>query len=181
MPRKLLVAFAVAAVLILALCVVIASQPSTFHVERSATIAAPPPRVFDQVNDLRKWEAWSPWVKLDPAMKQTYEGPASGVGANYTWAGNSNVGEGRMTIIESRPHEFIKFKLEFFKPFAGTNTAAFTFKPDGEKTTVTWSMEGNNNFIAKGIGLFLSMDRMIGGNFEQGLAAMKAIVETAPK
>lgn len=181
MSKKLLVAVAVVTVVILALCVVIALQPSTFHVERSATIVAPPTTVFEQVNDLRKWEAWSPWVKLDPAMKQIYEGPASGVGASYTWAGNSNVGEGRMTIIESRPHEFVKIKLEFFKPFAGTNTAAFMFKPDGETTTLIWSMDGSNNFIAKGIGLFLSMDKMIGGNFEQGLAALKSIAEAAPK
>jgi carbon monoxide dehydrogenase subunit G len=112
-------------------------------------------------------------------MEQTYEGPAAGQGAKYSWVGNKNVGEGRMTIEESRPNERIRIKLDFLKPFAATNTAEFTFKPQGEGTEITWSMHGDNNFMAKAIGLFMDMDKMIGGNFEQGLADIKSIAETA--
>jgi hypothetical protein len=112
-------------------------------------------------------------------MKQNYEGATAGEGAGYSWVGDKNVGEGRMTIEESRPYERIRIKLEFLKPFAGTNTAEFTFKPEGDQTQVTWSMYGENNFMAKAIGLFMDMDKMIGGNFEQGLADMKAISESA--
>src|SRR5204863_4270093 len=115
------------------------------------------------------------------AIKQTYEGAPAGTGAIYTWIGNKEVGEGRMTIIESRPSELIRIKMEFFKPFAGISTAEFTFKPEGNQTAVTWSMSGENNFMAKAIHLFMNMDKMIGGQFEKGLASMKSIVETAPK
>jgi len=133
------------------------------------------------VNDFHQWEAWNPWGKIDPAMKQTYEGAPAGTGAIYTWAGNNEVGEGRMTIMESRPSELIRVKLEFFKPFAGTNTAEFTFKPEANQTMVTWSMFGEKNFMAKAIHLFMNMDRMIGGQFETGLAQMKSVVEAGPK
>jgi hypothetical protein len=133
------------------------------------------------VNDFHNWTAWSPWAKLDPAMKQTYEGAPAGTGAVSTWAGNKDVGEGRMTIIESRPSELIRIKLEFFKPFAATNTAEFTFKPAGDQTAVTWSMAGEKNFMAKAFGLFMNMDKMIGDDFEKGLANLKSVTETAPK
>ena len=159
------------------LVVVIALQPAKFRVARSTTISGPAPAVFAQVNDFHKWEAWNPWGKIDPAMKQTYEGAQVGSGAIYTWAGNNQVGEGRMTITESRPSDLIRIKLEFRKPFAATNSADFTFKPEGNQTAVTWSMTGEKNFMAKAIHLFISMDKMIGGQFEQGLAKMKAIVE----
>ena len=158
------------AVIVVALVVIVALQPSEFRVARSTTISAPPPAVFAQVNDFHKWEAWNPWGKIDPAMKQTYEGAPAGTGAIYTWAGNNEVGEGRMTITESRPSDLIRVKLEFFKPFAATNTAEFTFKPEGNQTAVTWSMFGDNNFMAKAIHLFINMDKMIGGQFEKGLA-----------
>jgi len=156
-------------------------QPSEFRVVRSATISAPPPAVFAQVNDFHKWEAWNPWAKIDPAMKQGYEGTPAGVGAIYIWAGNNEVGEGRMTITESRPSELIRIKLEFFKPFAATNSAEFTFKPEGNQTAVTWRMSGENNFLAKAIHLFVNMDKMIGGQFEKGLADMKLLVEATMK
>ena len=175
---KILIAFAV---IVIVLVIVVAMQPSEFRVARSATISAPPPAVFAQVNDFHKWEAWNPWGKIDPAMKQTYEGAPAGVGAIYTWVGNKNVGEGRMTLTESRPSDLIRIKLEFFKPFAGTNIAEFTFKPAGNQTAVTWSMAGKNNFMAKAIHLFMNMDKMIGGQFETGLAQMKLIVEAALK
>ena len=178
MLKKILIAVAV---IIVVLAVIVALQPSEFRVARSATISAPAPAVFAQVNDFHKWEAWNPWGKIDPAMKQSYEGAPAGTGAIYTWAGNNEVGEGRMTIIESRPSELIRVKLEFFKPFAATNTAEFTFKPEANQTVVTWSMFGENNFMAKAIHLFINMDKMIGGQFEKGLASMKSIVEALPK
>jgi hypothetical protein len=178
MLKKILIA--VAAVIAVFL-IVVALQPGEFRVARSAAISAPPPVLFEQVNDLRKWEAWNPWGKIDPAMKQSFEGPPSGTGAIYKWAGNSEVGEGRMTITESRPNELVRLNLEFFKPMAGTSTAEFAFKPQGNQTEVTWSMTGKNNFIGKAMCLFMSMDKMIGEQFEKGLADMKAIAEGAAK
>ena len=175
---KILIAIAV---ILIVLVVVVAMQPSEFRVARSATMSAPAPTVFAQVNDFHKWEAWNPWGKIDPAMKQSYEGAPAGVGAIYTWIGNNEVGEGRMTIIESRPSDLIRIKMEFYKPFAATNTAEFTFKPAGNQTAVTWSMTGHNNFMAKAIHLFMNMDKMIGGQFDKGLASMKSVVEGAPK
>jgi uncharacterized protein YndB with AHSA1/START domain len=178
MIKKILIALAV---IIVVLVVIVALQPSDFRVARSATISAPPPAVFAQVNDFHKWEAWNPWGKIDPAMKQTYEGAPAGPGAIYTWSGNNEVGEGRMTITDSRPSELIRVKLEFFKPFAATNTAEFAFKPEGNQTLVTWSMFGEKNFMAKAVHLVMNMDKMIGGQFEKGLADMKSAVEAPPK
>jgi polyketide cyclase/dehydrase/lipid transport protein len=159
----------------------VAMQPSRFRITRKATISAPAPAVFAQVNDFHKWESWSPWEKIDPALKRTYEGAPAGTGAIYSWAGNSQIGEGRMTIIESRPSDLIRIKLEFMKPFAATHAAEFTFEPEGDQTAVTWSMAGENKFIAKGISLLMNMDKMIGGQFEQGLAQMRSVVEATPK
>ena len=169
------------AVIVIVFVVVVAMQPSEFRVARSANISGSGPAVFAQVNDFHKWKAWNPWGKIDPAMKQIYEGAASGIGAIYTWVGNNKVGEGRMTLTESRPSDLIRIKMEFYKPFAATNTAEFTFKPAGNQIAVTWSMTGNNNFMAKAIHLFMNMDKMIGGQFEKGLASMKSVVESAPK
>jgi len=168
-------------VIVVVFVVIVALQPSEFRVARTATISAPPPAVFARVNDFHKWAAWNPWGKIDPAMKQAYDGAPAGTGAIYTWTGNNEVGEGRMTITESRPSDLIRIKLEFFKPFAATNTAEFTFKPEGNQTAVTWSMTGQNNFMAKAVHLFMNMDKMVGGQFEQGLASMKSLVEAAPK
>jgi len=178
MFKKILIGLAV---IVVVFVVIVALQPSEFRVERSATISAPAPAVFAQVNDFHKWEAWSPWAKLDPAAKNSFEGPSAGNGAIFRWAGNHEVGEGSMTIIESRPSELIRIKLEFLKPFAGTNTAEFAFRSEGNQTAVTWSMFGTNNFIAKAFCLFMSMDKIVGGQFEKGLASMKSVVETAPK
>ena len=169
------------AVLVVVLIVVIVMQPSEFRVARSSTVSAPASGVFAQVNDFHKWEAWNPWGKIDPAMKQNYEGTPAGTGAVYTWSGNKQVGEGRMTLTESRPNDLIRIKLEFFRPFAATNTAEFTFKPEGGQTIVTWSMSGEKNFMAKAIHLFINMDKMIGGQFEQGLAQMKSLAEATAK
>jgi uncharacterized protein YndB with AHSA1/START domain len=171
----------VLAIIVVVLIVIVTLQPSDFRVTRNATISASAPAVFAQVNDFHKWEAWNPWGKIDPAMKHTYEGAPAGTGAIYTWIGNKEVGEGRMTIVESRPSDLIRIKMEFFKPFAGISTAEFTFKPESKQTAVTWSMSGDKNFMAKAIHLFMNMDKMIGGQFEKGLAEMKSIVEGAPK
>jgi hypothetical protein len=177
MLKKILLGLAV---IIVVLVVIIALQPSHYTVERSATMNAPSGAVFAQVNDFHRWNAWSPWAKLDPAMKQTFEGAPVGTGAVYTWAGNKDVGEGRMTITESHPNDLVKIKLEFIKPFTATNATDFTFKPQGNQTNVTWTMSGDKNFIAKAFGIFMNMDKMVGGDFEKGLAQMKLIVE-APK
>jgi len=167
------------AVIIIVLVIIVAARPSEYGVTRSVVIAAPPEAVFPHVNELKKWAVWNPWEKIDPAMKLTYDGPASGVGASYSWVGNSKVGEGRMAITESRPSERVRLKLEFFKPMAGVSTAEFTFKPEGSQTSVTWSMTGKNNFIAKAFCMFVSMDKMIGGQFEKGLADLKSVAEAA--
>ena len=169
------------AIIISVLAVVVALQPAEFRVARSATMSAPAQVVYAQVEDLRKWEAWNPWQKIDPAMKLTFAGPATGPGASYSWVGNNQVGEGRLTIIESRPNDLVRIKLEFMKPFAATNTATFTFKSEGDKTTVIWSMEGRNNFIAKALHLVMNMDKMVGSQFEKGLADMKLVAQAAPK
>lgn len=169
------------AVSIIALAVVVAIQPDNFRVTRSATVSAPASAVFAQVDDLRNWETWNPWQKKDPAMKVTFSGPPAGLGASYSWVGNNEVGEGRMTITESRPGEFVRLKLEFMKPFSGTNIVDFTFKPEGDKTAVIWSMEGKINYLAKALHLVMNMDKMVGGDFEKGLADMKVAAEAAPK
>ncbi|MEA3208697.1 MAG: hypothetical protein QOE70_1754 [Chthoniobacter sp.] len=166
------------AAIIVIFLIVVAFQPADFRISRSAIVAAPPAAVFEQVNDFHKWNAWSPWAKLDPNAKNTFEGPPAGVGAGFAWAGNNEVGEGRMTITESEPNELVLMKLEFIKPFAATNITEFTFKPEGNQTAVTWSMSGHNNFIGKAMSLIMNCDKMVGGQFEQGFANLKAIVES---
>ena len=167
-----------ALVVIAGFVIVVAVQPPNYSVSRSATMNAPSADVFAQVNDFHKWDDWSPWAKLDPTMKQTYEGAPAGTGAVYYWNGNRNVGEGRMTITESKPNDLVRVKLEFMRPFAGNSDVEFTFKPEGQQTLVTWSMAGKLTFITKAFHLFMSMDKMIGGMYEQGLTKMKKIVET---
>ena len=169
------------AALLVVFVLVVMTRPADFRITRSATLAAAPLAVFNQVNDFHQWEAWSPWAKLDPAARNTFEGPASGEGAGFKWAGNKDVGVGGMTILESRPGEFIRIRLVFEKPFAATNLSEFTFKPEGSGTLVTWSMSGRNGFLAKAVGLFMDCDKMVGGQFEKGLANLKAIVEVRPK
>jgi Polyketide cyclase / dehydrase and lipid transport len=165
------------AVIVIGFVAFVATRPSEYRVARTVTMAVPASAAFAQVNDFHRWGAWNPWAKLDPAMKQTYEGAPAGPGAVYTWAGNTQVGAGRMTMTESRPNELVRINLEFLKPFAATSIAEFTFRPEGDRTAVTWSMVGQANFIAKIVHLFVDMDTMIGGNFERGLADMKSIVE----
>jgi uncharacterized protein YndB with AHSA1/START domain len=178
MLKKILIALAAIVVVLVA---VVAMQPSEFRVTRTATISAPPADVFAQVNDFHHWQAWSPWAKLDPAAKATFEGPQAGPGAIFSWAGNDKVGEGRMTLTESRPSELIRIKLDFMKPMEGTSTTEFTFKPAGDQTAVTWTMTGHRNFVAKAVCLFMDIDKMVGGDFEKGLANLKSVAETARK
>ena len=166
---------------IAAFCIVVALQPEDFKITRTATIGATPDRVFEQVNDFHKWEAWSPWAKLDPAMKTTYAGSASGVGSSYSWIGNDEVGEGKMTVTQSHPTEHIAIDLEFIKPFAAKNLTEFMFKSDGANTNVTWAMTGKNNFMMKAFSLVMNMDKLVGGDFEKGLSQLKSVVESAPK
>jgi hypothetical protein len=168
------------AALVAILCIVIAMQPEDFAVSRTATMAAAPADVFAQVNDFHNWEAWSPWAKLDPNAKGTYEGPTSGEGSKFSWDGDANVGAGSMTILESKPNERIRIKLDFVRPFAGTSDVEFTFRPEGDQTAVTWKMAGKNNFIAKAIGLVMDCEKMCGEQFDQGLASIKSIVEKKP-
>ena len=165
------------AVLIALLVLLVATRPSTFRVERFITIAAPAENVFARVNDLRAWGAWSPWEAKDPDMRRTYGGPPAGVGATYAWAGDKNVGEGRMTIERSEHPSLVGIKLEFFKPFAGTNAAALSFTPSPGGTKVTWVMDGRYNFVTKGVSMVMDMDKMIGADFEAGLANLKAQAE----
>jgi len=157
--------------------IVVALQPSEYRIERSAAVAAPAADVFAQVNDFHKWEAWSPWAKLDPAAKNSFDGAAAGVGAGFAWEGNDKVGVGRMTITESKPAERIAIKLEFLKPFPDVALTEFTFKGDGKQTALTWAMSGHKHYLSKMMCLFMNMDTMVGGEFEKGLASIKGVVE----
>lgn len=170
----------VLAILIAAVLIIAAFQPSEFRVVRTEVIAAPPERIFPEVNDFHRWLAWSPYEKVDPAMQRTFEGPAAGVGAVYGWSGNRNIGSGRMTMTESRPSDRIGIKLEFFTPMAGVCQASFTFQPEAGQTRVTWEMTGRNNYVAKIFCLFMNMDKMVGGQFAQGLAELKKVAEKKP-
>ena len=176
MLTKILIGFAA---LILALIVIVAVQPSAYRIERTAQIAAPQADLFSRVNDFHKWDAWSPWAKLDPAAKITFAGPESGQGAVMNWAGNDKVGEGKLTIVESRPSDLVTIEVDFIKPFAGTNTSQFEFEPEGDQTIVTWTMSGERNFIAKAFCLVMNGEKMMGDDMEKGLAQMKSVAEGA--
>lgn len=155
----------------------VASRPADFKVERSIVINAPAAAAFPWVNDLHRANDWSPWAELDGGMKHVYEGPVSGVGASHAWEGNDKVGTGKQTIVESKPNELVRVKLEFLKPMAMTNNVDFTFVPEGQGTKVSWIMSGQNNFVGKAFGLFFNMDKMVGSDFEKGLAKLKVLVE----
>jgi Polyketide cyclase / dehydrase and lipid transport len=176
--KIILSCFAAVIIAVVVFCVVVATRPAEFKIERSAMIEAAPERVFSQVDDFHNWEAWSPWSKLDPAMKTSYGGAASGVGSIYSWTGNDEAGEGTMTITGSHPFDHITIDIDFRRPFAAKSISDFSFKPEGGKTVVTWTMTGNNNFAAKAFGLFVNTDKLVGGDFEKGLAQMKAVAES---
>lgn len=160
-----------------ALLLYVAMQPSDFSIERSVLIAAKREAVFAVVNDFHHWDDWSPWAKLDPAATAEFSGAAAGEGARFRWSGNNKVGTGAMTIVESRPHDLIRIRLDFEKPMTATNEARFTFAPDAGGTRVTWRMTGKNKFAGRLVCTFMNMDKHVGGQFEQGLAAMKQLVE----
>jgi hypothetical protein len=157
-----------------------ATRPDTYRVERSRTIHAPAEVVFAHIEDFRMWPAWSPWETLDPNLRRAYEGPARGVGSSYAWEGNRRVGKGKMTIVESTPFTAVACRLEFMEPFASVANTVFTLRPDGdEAVTVTWSMDGTNSFAGKLISVVVSMDRMIGNQYEKGLATLESVARAA--
>lgn len=162
---------------VIALAIFVATRPADFRITRSATLAAPSHEVFAQINNFHNWEAWSPWARLDPNAVYVYEGPTEGEGAKLSWSGNSEVGQGSNTLIESIPNKLIRIRLDFLKPFKATHTAEFSLEPEGGETRVTWSMYGRNNFAGKAVSLLMNCDKMVGGQFEQGLANLKEVVE----
>lgn len=181
MLKKIVIGVPVVLLLIVAVFALIVSmQPNEFIITRSATMDAPPEKVFAQVNDFHNWNGWSPWMKLDPDAKSTFDGPSEGKGAKFGWSGNDEIGEGHMTILESRPDELVSIDLVFVRPMEDRALTEFNFQPAGEQTNVTWTMSGKHTFMSKAVCMFMNMDKMVGGDFEKGLASMKAIVETAP-
>lgn len=156
--------------------VYVAVQPANGNIVRMATIDAPPADVFARVNDLHKWQEWSPWAKLDPDAKVSYEGPVAGYGAAFLWSGNSDVGEGKMTLVESKPNEKIKFKIDMLKPMAASSTSEFTFEPDGNSTYVIWRMTGERSFLQRAMCAIFNAEKMAGDQFDQGLANLNAVV-----
>jgi hypothetical protein len=155
--------------------VFVAARSGQFRVERSATLAATPAALFDQVNDHHKFAVWNPFMKLDPNVKNTYSGPASGTGAICSWDGNRDIGAGSATIIESKPSELVRMRMDWKRPMEGIALVDFTFKPTGDKTVVTWAMYGTNGFMGKLVSLFMDCDKMCGPQFETGLADLGKI------
>ena len=166
-----------AGILLAALLGFAATRPDTFRVQRTKTVQAPPERVFALIDDFRKWGSWSPYEKLDPTMKRTYSGAAKGKGAVYEWAGKGKAGEGRMEITDTSAPSKVTIQLDFSKPFEGHNIAEFTLEANGGSTSVTWAVGGPQSYVAKVMTIFFSMDRLLGHEFEAGLASLKAIAE----
>ena len=164
-------------VFIVVLLVSAMTKPDSFRTERSANINAPPEKIFPFINDFHNWIAWSPWEKIDPALKRAYSGTTSGKGTVYEWEGNNQVGHGRMEISDTSPPSHLLIKLDFLKPFEAHNTAEFTLNGAGQSTNVTWAMYGPQPYLAKVMSLFVSMDTMVGGQFETGLANLKTVAE----
>jgi uncharacterized protein YndB with AHSA1/START domain len=174
MLRKILLGVAI---LLAAVLVIAAFQPDEFSLERRTTINAAPDSVYAHINDFHRWDAWSPWAKLDPTMTTTYGGPPSGVGSVYEWKGNSDVGSGRMTITEATPPSKVVIALDFLEPIEANNITTFTLTPNGTGTDVSWQMAGKSNYLSKLMTTFVSMEKMVGPDFEKGLSQLKAAVE----
>jgi uncharacterized protein YndB with AHSA1/START domain len=169
---------AIAVIVLIGIVLVLAAaRPNEFAVERTTRIDAPPARIYPHIADFHRWAEWSPFERLDPAMKKSHSGAASGRGAVYEWEGNSKVGQGRMEILDATPPSGVTVKLDFVKPFEAHNTATFTLVPAGASTDVTWRMFGPSPFVTKVMGVFYSMDKMIGRDFERGLSTLKAVSE----
>lgn len=154
-----------------------ATRPDTFRVQRATGIKAPPEKIFAFIDDFRRWDAWSPWEKKDPAMKRTFSATTAGKGATYAWEGNKDVGQGSMQIVESATPSRVAIKLDFVKPFEAHNMVEFTLAPADGATLVTWSMQGSVPYFAKIVHMFIDMDKMVGKDFEAGLASLKAAAE----
>ena len=176
MLKKIAIGLVVVIVLLVA---VVATRPSSFHVERSVKIAAPPAVVFPLINDFHRWPSWSPWEKLDPNMKREYSGAPEGVGATYDWSGNDDVGVGSMRITESQTPSKVAIALEFKQPWQASNRTLFSVEPDAAGSAITWGMDGQSNFMFKAISLFMDMDQMVGKDFEAGLANLSRVAEAA--
>ena len=166
------------AIVIAGILVYAATRPDTFRIERSISIKTSPEKIFPLINGFRQWEAWSPWEKVDPAVKRSYSGTESGKGAVYPWQGNADIGQGRMEIIESTPSSNVVIGIDFLKPFEAHNTVEFRLEPQGDAAKVTQAMYGPSPFLSKLVGLFCSMDKMVEKKFEEGLASLKAVAET---
>jgi hypothetical protein len=165
-------------VLVIAIVLILAmTKPDTFRIQRMATIKAPAENIFSLINDFHRWGGWSPWENKDPAMKRTFSGAESGKGAVYAWEGNKNVGSGRMEILDSSLPSKIIIKLDFFTPFEGHNTAEFTMLPQGDATNLTWVMHGPAPLMNRVMQVFVNLDKMIGKDFESGLANLKKLTE----
>jgi len=167
----------VVVLLIAGVLIYAATLPDSFRVERSASIKSPPEKIFPLIDDLHRMQTWSAWEKIDPGMKRAHSGAASGKGAVYEWEGNKEIGQGRMEIIESSPSR-VTIRMDFIKPFAAQNTLEFTLKAEDGSTRVTQAIFGPSPYISRLFGLFCSMDKMIGGKFEESLAALKATAES---
>jgi hypothetical protein len=165
---------------VIVLGILISRQPDKFRVTRTIVTHAQPLAVFSTVSDLQRWNEWSPWAKMDPNAQYVFEGPTAGVGAVFKWSGNKNVGEGKMTITETQSPGLVRIKLEFLRPFKAVNDVEFSFRPETSGTLVSWSMYGKNTFISKAMNLVMNCDKMVGGQFEQGLASLRDIVEKPP-
>ena len=167
----------VLAVLIAAILAYAATKPDTFEIRRSASIKAGPEKLFAIISDYHNWDRWSPWNKHDPEMKKTISGAPSGKGAVYEWAGNKMVGKGRIEIVDAVPSSKITMKLDMVEPMQANNIAEYTLEPKGDTTTVTWALRGPSPYMSKVMGVFMDMDKMVGGAFEEGLASLKTIAE----
>ena len=164
-------------VLIGLVLVLAAARPNEFAVERTTRIDAPPARIYPHIADFHRWAEWSPFERLDPAMKKSHSGAASGPGSVYEWEGNNKVGQGRMEILDATPPSSVTVKLDFLKPFEAHNTAKFTLVPAGSSTDVTWRMFGPSPFVTKVMGVFYNMEKMVGKDFERGLSSLKSVAE----
>ncbi|HEV3039505.1 MAG TPA: SRPBCC family protein [Candidatus Angelobacter sp.] len=173
MLKKIAIGIVVIVVAILAYA---ATKPDTFSVQRAAGIKAPPEKIFALIQDFHNWGTWSPWEKLDPNMKRTFSGPPSGKGSAYAWEGNRDAGAGSMEITDATPAK-VTLKLDFIKPFEAHNNVEFTLTPQGDSTNVTWVMSGPNSYMSKLMQTFMSMDKMVGKDFETGLSNLKAAAE----
>jgi hypothetical protein len=178
MIKKLLLGLAA---IIASVLIVASFQSDEMNVTRSATVAAPPEAVFKVVNDFRQWNSWSPWSKMDPKMTTSLEGPPEGAGAKYHWSGNSEVGEGTTTLVDSKPSDKVTMRIDMVKPMAGSCDVQFTFVPEGTGTKVTWAMQSKKPFVGKVFGLFVDCEKMCGDQFNEGLANLKKVVESGPK